>query len=239
MNCQTVLSLRRRGAVILFSILVCLFTVARHFQKSDAIDQVSKIGGTVYYRFDGPNWLYWLKQKTGCSFGCDRPSSVELFGRHVQDGDLLAVDVLPIESLAIMCSSLTVRAADWIAVQVPVQDLWIGMPQVDDEWIRRIAVLPNVVNLNLPRTQVTDESVRLILGWRKIRGIDVSYSNISPEGIDLLLTLPSLESVSIDESQISLQLLDRAKAHSIDIRIETGSEGYWYSHLLPRETKGK
>lgn len=236
---QTVSSFKLRRVAIILLVVACVFAVVVQFRKSDGIEQISQLGGIVYYRFDGPNWLYWLKLKTGYSFGCDRWSSVELFGPHVQDGDLLDVDVLPIESLAIMCSSLTARSADWIASQVNVTDLWIGMSQVDDEWIRKIASLPNVVNFNLPRTQVTDESVRLILGWRQLRGVDISFSKISPAGIDLLLTLPSLESVSIDETQISSQLLERAKAHSIDVRIETGNEGYWYSHLLPKVTSGK
>jgi hypothetical protein len=75
--------------------------------------------------------------------------------------------------------------------------------QINDDGLKSIAGMTELVTLELDGTHVTDAGLKHLAGMKKLKTLVLSSTRVTDEGMEDLTKLPSLETVTLFETKIT------------------------------------
>lgn len=145
---------------------------------------------------------------------------LELAQADLTDEIVTAMPVCNVEELRISSPHLGIQTAEWMASHTNVRSVDLGVPQANNEWVAKLANLPDVVFFSVRGTAVTDEGLLPLVNWKKLQSVNVSNTKVSIRGLRILRECPSINVIHIDRNQVTQnEIIDAFSNWPIEISV--------------------
>ncbi|MBT6153202.1 MAG: hypothetical protein HOL01_02015 [Planctomycetaceae bacterium] len=168
------------GVVVLFAVVGWLVAYPA-YQRHRAIEEIERLGGAVYYRETGPQWL----SRWGINF--ERVEAVDLRYTVKTGGGYKATD----------------NTLQYVSSLTSVESLYLGGADITDDGLRHLTGLTNLQQLILNDTQISDHGLKHLRGLTSLQLLWLSNTNVTGKGLKCLIALKQLRELEIDSPQIT------------------------------------
>jgi len=196
-----------------------------HYRRQmQAIAVVEQLGGSVYVRYDAPEWLQRLEPDV--AFG-----GIEGIGPNWFRGLLPAKKIvdhfLVVETVhaddgpgAHIVSDYSGQHRDVYPIKVTdddlaciarftrLENLYLRHMPISDAGLKHLRDLRHIRQLYLSFTDITDDSAEILAGFEKLERLRLVGTRISDVGIAKLSTLRHLEELDVRKTQVTGKGLD-------------------------------
>lgn len=172
---------------------------ARHCRQMRAISAIERLGGSVSYHSDVPNWLQRLQpddalwEMNGLGPNWLRAwLPAKMIVDHVWVVDTVWLDNGPGS-----------RPLTNISGQSRNEDLWGEPIDPDDDDLAVLAGLPGLESVYLRNTRITDAGLRHLQNLRNITHISLGKTRITDKGLEIVATFEKLQTVRLFDTRIT------------------------------------
>jgi hypothetical protein len=124
---------------------------------------------------------------------------------------LEAIARLPIRHLAMQGCELSEESFKAFGKMTALEELWLSRAKMKADWLRHIAALPKLKDLNLLQADFDDAAAKHLSGLSSLESLTVNDTQLGDKGFLELLALPKLRSFYVDGTKVSKEVYQKAK----------------------------
>jgi hypothetical protein len=229
---------------------IWLVSLHIHYRRQmEAVAVIERIGGSVDYRYDAPQWLNrllpddppwrmgglgpnWIREWLPVNRLIDYSLVVEGVSMDNGPGMTVVSDLSGERVDDAGEANPTDQDLIWIARFPKLKRLYLRDTRIGDAGLRHLQSLQEIEALYLSRTQITDESMEVVAGFEKLTHLRLYDTRLTDAGLARLRQLKHLTDLDVGETRVTEQGLkafrDRAGLHVQSNFEDQGPMGFRY-----------
>jgi hypothetical protein len=124
---------------------------------------------------------------------------------------LQAITACPIKHLALEGCELTEGMFEAMGKMTSLEDLWLSETKMKAVWLKHVATLPKLKELNLRKADFDDDAVQYVVTMKSMKNLTLNDTQLGDAGFTKLLKLPKLERLYVDGTKVSKEVYQKAK----------------------------